>query len=568
MNLIPSLMLIKVPLSLVGEKFSFSVLNNFVIMVAHATHWIFDDYDTSYVYSYIVLLASANIYFPTMLILIIRQLFCIKNQVNNPIRIVSTIHCISYLLSYFFIGLQFFIPIDDYTIFFIIYSVLFSFGHLSFYIFMLLRVYYSFVDTKFHGSIYTISVKMIYCHCFILLIDIVLYGFIWYFWSTTWTSTKNVSKFIYLSITAGAFLLFSIFHFIYTFNSKLLLFTINLSNPTPTDTPSFPNMSSFDGGGIIGRDRNSSNFSNKQERLLNAITKQTLLSCYSLFIIILLIILSIILFIIHKYANNSMSILSKTETITNIFRWFLLIERCTEITSIFLSMSMNMNDNLYQCLCKKCHSSFKNQCNSFAQKKIIKQLLNKQNLSGSSSRFPPNSTIANDLGLPTNNPSIGGGGDAIKIKSNSEIELQTTKHHDMNMNKKQNEDSITMNTVNTINESDLRHHDINDTATDDGDDGHNYLKREQEDSIAKLPKISTTNNTNTSIKRRSGTTTATATYNSSTLHISSIDTPSIHPGAIHTQQESATITGSSHVVNVNINPINQNKSITTSDTNI
>ena len=202
-----------------------------------------------------------------MSILTIRQLFFIKNKVNNPIRIVSTIHCLSYLSSYFFIGLQFFMPIK-YIIFFIIYSVLFSIGHLSFYIFMLLRVYYSFVDTKFHGSIYTISVKMIYCHCFILLIDVILYGFIWYFWSTTWYSEQYIPILIILSIIAAVLLLFSIFHFIYTFNSKLLLFTINLSNPTPTPTtaPSSNATATIanvtvDSVESCGRDRNESAFS-------------------------------------------------------------------------------------------------------------------------------------------------------------------------------------------------------------------------------------------------------------------------------------------------------------------
>ena len=507
----------------------------------HNTHWIFD-LSSGYGISYIILVILAIIYFIIMFILTIRAFYSKSSQghkINNPIRIISTIQCISYLLSYLFIGIIFCFPINSkyYIIFFIIYCSLFSIGHLSFYIFMLLRVYYSFVDTKFHGSIYTISVKMIYCHCFILFIDVILYICIYYLWYTT----EYINIFIVLSIIAGIFLLFSIFHFIYTFNSKLLLFTINLSNPTQQPPPPPINTQSTNTTTINTtnidiilnnnnsnnnqRERNQSSFSQKQRALIEAITKQTLLSCFTLFIIIFLIIISIILYCIHRYSN--ISIFDKTETITNIFRWFLLIERCTEITSIYLSFIMN--DNLYKCLCKKCHKSFQHQCHQLATKKIIKNLLIKQSLNGSSSNYTFNQQNANNnnsdlIIIPQNNPNM-----KETLKSNSSIELQTknnkemiiNNHHIMNNNNNNNNnnDENKNNEDSFLNPADLPTTDdevdeIKDNYDDDDED---------DDNIGNLPQINQMT-TNTDKKRNSGTTTTTTTTTS--ISINHTETPS------------------------------------------
>eukprot|EP01083_Nonionella_stella_P011205 31856_1 len=320
----------------------------------HNTHWIFS-LQSSYGIYYLLLATVGVVYFFSMCILTIHTLWCKENKVNSPIRIISTIHSISYMSSYGLCASMFVLSSHDhyspmyYNAFYITHSIAFTFGHLSFYVFMLLRVYYSFVDKNFHESMYMVSVRMMYCHCAILLMDLTLFVCIWYFWYTTWYTAKYVVIFVVLSIMAGICLLFSILHFIYTFNSKLLLLTIHLDCDSSTRT----------GANEL--------FNKKQLSLINAITKQSLLSCYSLCIIISLMLLGTILFILHK----SINIPSKTETICAIFRCFLFVERFTEELSIYLSFVMN--DKIYQILCKKCHQSFQNQCHLLAKKRIDEQ---------------------------------------------------------------------------------------------------------------------------------------------------------------------------------------------------
>eukprot|EP00484_Ammonia_sp_Unknown_P024871 CAMPEP_0197037390 /NCGR_PEP_ID=MMETSP1384-20130603/14615_1 /TAXON_ID=29189 /ORGANISM="Ammonia sp." /LENGTH=494 /DNA_ID=CAMNT_0042467687 /DNA_START=25 /DNA_END=1509 /DNA_ORIENTATION=+ len=444
-------------------------------------HWIFDLHNDNGI-SYIMLVTFANIYFALMSIFTIRGLWVGENKVNLAIRIISTIHCTSYLSSYLFIALMFFVPIHFYLIFFIIYSTLFSIGHLSFYAFMLLRVYYSFVDTKWNG-LWTLSVKMIYCHCFILFIDFCIYVLIWICWFSLYRSTNYLTLFVVLSIAAATLLLFSIFHFIYTFNTKLLTFTINLTQySSSTRTSRTSSLQAIDSNttlSVTGRSGSTSSisFSQKQSAFFYVIAKQTLLSCYSLCMIIVLILLSIAIFVVHRYAPIH-SALSNSETVTDIFRWFLLIERCTEISSIYLSMSMTTNDNLYLCLCKKCHQSLTAKCRNLAEKRIARNNDNK--LDETNSNEPENNAANKpahrplDNDIPRSNPNM-----KDAIKSWSSVELQTAKHieeQERNLEdiEREHEDSLSM----IVEEMHT-----NDTMEHDDDELH--------DNIGSLPTINT-----------------------------------------------------------------------------
>merc|ERR1712228_870042 len=150
--------------------------------------------------------------------------------------------------------------------------------------------------------------------------------------------------------------------------------------------------------------RKDSSFNIKQQQLMNAVTKQSLLACYSLLMIIALMLIGIVLYILHIFT----SIPSKTETMTEWMRWFLLIERMTEVTSIHLSFVMN--DKIYQIVCKKCHNFFQNQCHKLAEKQIVENnKKNEKELSTKHDDLPPLPPKKKNLFTLKSDSSINGG---------------------------------------------------------------------------------------------------------------------------------------------------------------
>eukprot|EP01084_Bolivina_argentea_P088270 159388_1 len=192
---------------------------------------------------------------------------------------------------------------------------------LLFYAFMLLKLHFI-----FEGSIFKVKPQTIKFHIFIL-ISITITGF-----SAIVLKMMDYDKYYYrLLQVLLAICCVSLFHLIYLFNSKL--FRLTLSQRRTISTP----------GSIAS-------LSERQIALLQTITKQVLLGCIMISMLIVLI------FVVLTYSLTHTFIL-----------WFFGWCTTMNIGTLCVYLGFSVNQHIYKCICKPCHFYCGKLCNKIAE---------------------------------------------------------------------------------------------------------------------------------------------------------------------------------------------------------
>eukprot|EP01084_Bolivina_argentea_P261413 441723_1 len=216
---------------------------------------------------------------------------------------------------------------------FSIYAICICIALVSAYLWTEALLYYSFKSSAFE-----LSNRLVYCHMLniVVILAIAIAAMVCHYLITKYASMS----YIIFSICI-VFLLAGLLHFVYLFNSKL--FNLVLLMCHDEDNIHIKTKSSH-----------------RQVRLLQLITKFSVLTFFIIFEFIVMIIAGICESFISEDMQIVKSIFWCCYGIFVIFGTF------------FIFLSFQMNDNCYDILCSKCHLYFEKICQKRAEKHIYR----------------------------------------------------------------------------------------------------------------------------------------------------------------------------------------------------
>ena len=289
-------------------------------------------------------------------------------KIHKPVLYIVLIMLIAAILTFLNNVLKgIFIQVhgSNYPVFGYIPWVTFIVACITLYLFLFLRLFYSFQDSQ-----YAMSSKAIKCHIivlFVMTICIIIESIAY--------NLEN--DFILLVATLCSTLISTIgvIHLLIYFNRGL--FGLIVAQKTLLFPPSILCVSSKSNSNIstLNEEENKRNVQKKQElnsaqkTLLVTVTKHTLLS--SMIICNLFCFISILIILLISGAF-------KYDIIRKAYYWSFQI--LAELTTLFMWLSFNINDNHYYCLCGQCDICCKKICDMIATNKISKDNVDMENL--------------------------------------------------------------------------------------------------------------------------------------------------------------------------------------------
>eukprot|EP01084_Bolivina_argentea_P274149 467214_1 len=273
------------------------------------------------------------------------KLFCVsdnKGKIKHTrkitiesVKLTAVLQLLSFLLSYATWIIQVFVE-DEFIIFSSISVVMYiswAIGWVSIYAFMALRLYYTFKD-----SMYRMSCFSIIFHCIIIIIIP-----IWYLGLVLEDHMKGSVE-LYLIIAAVGFpvIFVGLSTLIYQFNRKLFLLILSQKQSVVTEEDIQPLLT------------------DRQLSTLSTMTKHALLGSITLTFCVMFIVIIPCVGVLNL----------KQQIVWIIYEWFLSLVVIVNVICVYFGFSINRKE--YDICCYKCHWFCRNRCESCAERHLMK----------------------------------------------------------------------------------------------------------------------------------------------------------------------------------------------------
>lgn len=333
--------------------------------------------DTAWTNIQYIILCIVNMIFIGILIFLTICKFSKSDglKIMKKIRIIAISQMIAYFLSYLFWMICIIILYNDndnhlrfqYIFFSVLQYLFWIIGWVLFYISLIFKLYIT-----FNQSHYKMSKKYIYFHTFIVCFIPIWYSII------TISDELNIfnsKKFYFILSASGTILIFfGMLSLMISFNRNLFVIisaqrmSIVLSSNIITDDTQSDNSDGYRRSDFYFSDNDDDNnddnisLNDRQIRMLDVVTKQTLLGSVMLFggLVYLIMILSI-----------SISDHDKTTKKWIIYEWVLGVFININLFCIYFGWKTNQKE--YKLFCGKCHSILILFCESLVRKNMVRK---------------------------------------------------------------------------------------------------------------------------------------------------------------------------------------------------